>query len=125
MRILLLTAVLAACAAAGGSLAQTPPPGQPPLKAPEPTFVTPQLRKLSPAPATPGPPAAAAKPRFSALPQAAPRTRGYVEPAGGGSLCRTACASDYYACLRREDMTHCGPLWAACQSVCPDTSSSP
>jgi hypothetical protein len=110
-------------------LAATPaaaqaPGGQAPLKKDIPYFVPPPPRRPQDRP----PPAPLLSPlpdraSHSGLPDPAPRLGGFVEPRGAGATCRTTCSNDYFVCLRRDEMSDCGPVWALCQAECPGSSS--
>ena len=111
----------------GAAHAQALQPGAPRADDGGVTFVKPQPKKpVGPAAAAPPVAELAARPRFSPLPETAPRTRGYQEPVatGGGGACRTSCADDYYLCLNGRDMSACGATWAQCQAACPDATAS-
>ena len=53
----------------------------------------------------------------------APRIGGLASP-GGGTQCRSACASDYYVCLSDRDQDVCAGAWSQCVLACPATSSA-
>ncbi|HEX8231987.1 MAG TPA: hypothetical protein VF559_01395 [Caulobacteraceae bacterium] len=126
MRPLLTAVALSLLLLPAAANAQVLQPGAPRADDGGVTFVKPPPRKPPAKPVAAAPPVAelTARPRFSPLPDPAPRTRGYQElrPTGGGA-CRTGCANAYYLCLPARDMSACGAAWAQCQSACPDTTA--